>query len=432
MSLANNTNIKMGVRLKKVCSSILAILFCFSAVSCSHDNDAPIVIWTDNAEIVSYAEYFNLTHEKEKAIVLYKEQLAGSIPPSKNEIQPDIIIGSWLKNSFTRKYFSPLNYLFQEGGLLRGSFYKQILEYGSINDKFYLIPISFNLPAMMYSKKNEHLVENDQFLTLDTIKKFAGNFNVKNDNDLYSVMGFAPSWDDDFLYLVTKLNNIGYQEKGSSFLWNEKALKDTIGSIKDWTVARNTSTTAEENFKFRYLYMPNYSQVLSGKSLFAYITSDKFFTLSEVQSSGISYKWIVKDQTLPIEDDITTMGLYKKSRHKTKSERFITWFMQVETQRKLLERTEKMRLDSKNFGIAGGFSSLKEVNEKIYPVYYRQLLGNMPPEHFISVPNILPYRWESLKSKVIIPYLKESTNSDSKNEITTLETRIADWEKQYF
>ena len=91
-----------------------------------------------------------------------------------------------------------------------------------------------------------------------------------------------------------------------------------------------------------------------------------------------------------------------------------------------------MKLDTVNFGIAGGFSSLKVVNEKYYPNFYRQLLGNLPSEEYLSMPKILPHSWNNLKANVIIPYLTETTNTDSQKEPATLQERISDWTKQFF
>ena len=150
------------------------------------------------------------------------------------------------------------------------------------------------------------------------------------------------------------------------------------------------------------------------------------------QQSGLSFRWIEKDETVPIDDDIVTMGLYKDSKNAKAAEVFLSWFTNASTQEKLLKRTSDMHLDNITFGIANGFSSIKSVNENIYPTYYRQLLGNIPTGKYITTPNILPYRWPSLKEKVVIPFLSESTNTDSSANVPSLETRIAEWSKQYF
>lgn len=412
--------------------AVIAALISLLLASCKNSGSKPLIIWTDNAEIVSYVELFNATHEDISAFAVYKNEAARSLPPAKDELTPDLVVGSWLKNSATRKYFQPLDYLFQEKSLNRTLFYKQLLEYGQINDKQYLIPISFNLPAMIFSKKNEGFVKSEHFLNLEQIRTFSTAFNKKNKNGTYTAMGYAPSWDTDFMYLVTKLYGAAYHEKGTSFIWNEKAMETSISEMRQWTIARNSSTSAEQNFQFRYLYMPGYKQVATTRCLFSYTTSDKLFTLTDAQITDLSFRWIEQDNKIPVEDNILTIGLYKKSEHSAQAEEFISWFMKTETQQLLIERTEKMKLDTVNFGIAGGFSTLREVNEKFYPAFYRHLLGNMPPEQFITLPNILPYRWNSLKSNVIIPYLKDNTKTENSGAVQSLEERIAEWTKQFY
>ncbi|WP_191015451.1 hypothetical protein [Treponema zioleckii] len=94
--------------LKKIFFGLLAsVLFASTFTSCNSQTK-PVVIWTDRAEVVSYLELFNLTNEKTKAVIAYKESLADAFPPTKDEAIPDIIIGSWLKNSRLEKNFKKI------------------------------------------------------------------------------------------------------------------------------------------------------------------------------------------------------------------------------------------------------------------------------------------------------------------------------------
>ncbi|MCQ2249464.1 MAG: hypothetical protein MJZ50_10695 [Treponema sp.] len=416
----------------KILCKILSLALTALFVSCSARKDKTIIIWTNNTDVVSYVELFNATHSNAKAVVVYKKEPARSLPPAQDESTPDIIIGPWLKNSSTRKNFSPIDYLFQEKTVNRHEFYSQVIDYGRINSKQYLIPVSFNLPAIMFNSQNEGLIAFDHLLDLDQVRATATEFNKLNRSDAFTAIGYAPSWDPDFLYTATKLSGAEYREKGTSFLWEQDALADSIKFLKNWTIHSNNDTTTEQNFQFRYLYMPKYRQVAGERCLFAYTTSNRFFTLTDAQSSILSFRWLVHDNKIPVEDDIVTLGLYNASENKAAAELFIGWLFKEETQQKLIERTENMKLDSVNFGIAGGFSSLRNVNEKYYPAFYRQLLGNMPPENFLVMPNILPFRWESLKANVIIPYLVDTTSTEEKKSIPTLEERIAEWTKQFY
>lgn len=405
------------------------ILLC---ASCHNPSEKPVIIWTSCPEFASYVEVFNQSQNRTKAVVVYKEQPARSLPPAKDETPPDIVIGPWLKNASTRKHFTPIDYLFSEQQLNKSIFYPQLLDYGNIKEKQYLLPVNFNLPIMIFDSKNEKLIDENHVISLDQIRTVASTFNEKNKSDTYTAMGFAPSWDNDFLYLTAKLKGAAFRERGTSFTYDAKGILAAVTYLREWTTARDTDTTSERNFQFKYLYMPEYKQVSSGRCLFAYMTSNDFFSLTTMQQSGISYRWVCENGKVPVEDGIITMGLYKGSRNSSKAEQFISWFMKESTQESLLKHTEDMHLDNITFGITGGFSSIKSVNEKVYPLYYRGLLGNLPDENFLTTPSILPYRWPSLKEKVVIPYLTDSTNTNSLTVTHSLEERIADWSKQYF
>ncbi|MCR5217840.1 extracellular solute-binding protein [Treponema sp.] len=409
---------------------LLAALFSF--ISCSQNKRNYLVVWTDTADLASFAEDFNASHNNSKVVIVYKEKAAAALPPAADELQPDIVIASWLMNSSIRKHFASLDFMFKSGLLNKDDFYPQILEYGTIDDKQYLIPFSFNLPMVIYSSANEYLLQDEHLLTLEHMEKISSEFNKKNDSGTYTAMGYAPGWDSTFLYEATKLNGAAYAERGRSFIWNEKAVNKTIDQMKNWTTTFNTDTTTEKNFQFRYLFMPKHRQISTGRSLFASIKSNEFFKLDESQSEGINFRWLAAEGKIPIEDDIVSIGLYKATRHTNEAEVFISWLLNEKTQKHLIERKLSMKLDTTTFGLANGFSSIKATNENYYPVYYRQLLGSLPGEKNLVVPDILPYRWNSIKEKIILPYLEECVTTDSKKQPDSLKTRIENWNKQFY
>jgi hypothetical protein len=70
---------------------------------------------------------------------------------------------------------------------------------------------------------------------------------------------------------------------------------------------------------------------------------------------------------------------------------------------------------------------MKTVTEHIFPQYYSKLLGHMPPEDYLSPPNILPRYWMTLKERVLLPYLRERIRSPSPEDTRPLNHRINDW-----
>lgn len=413
-------------------------LFAFGAAAvllllcgCSDAYEKPLIIWTDRPEIVSYVELFNVQEEHVKAVVVYKERLANSLPPAKDEQRPDVVIGSWLKNSHIKKNFSPLNALFSEKDVDPRSLYDSLVEYGTANGRQYLLPVSFNLPVMIFSLRNAELIPDDYMLSPDEIRDAAAKFNVKNARGFYTNMGYAPSWEPEFLYTVAKLNGAHFKEKGSAFVWDSDSLAKTVSYINDWTSHVNGSTTTEQDFAFKYLYTPKYRQVDSGRCLFAYSNSSRLFSISYEQLGSIDFRWIQKDMQIPVEDAIVMAGIYRHSYNGMAAKRFLLWLLNTETQKTLLSRSAAMHLNTASFGIAGGFSSIREVNERLFPAYYLNLIGNLPPETALQAPQSFPSRWTSLKERIILPYLAEATKTDSKKTVQPIDARISTWLKQF-
>jgi hypothetical protein len=108
---------------------------------------------------------------------------------------------------------------------------------------------------------------------------------------------------------------------------------------------------------------------------------------------------------------------------------FTQWFFLDDTQRHLMEVSREKRLTETFFGIGNGFSALRTVTEHIFPQFYPNLLGHMPPEDFLSPPNILPRSWTAIKDRVILPYLHDRIRNESRNTIRSLERRLSDWSR---
>ena len=89
------------------------LFFSLFLVACDEKTqEQRLVIWTDCPEFSQYIELFNKTHKDNSAILVYKENPALSLPAQKDEVVPDIIIGSWLRNENTTKYFKQLDSIF--------------------------------------------------------------------------------------------------------------------------------------------------------------------------------------------------------------------------------------------------------------------------------------------------------------------------------
>ena len=391
-----------------------------------------IVIWTSCREFAQYIELFNRQHKDNCAILVYKENPALSLPPAKDENPPDIIVGSWLRTDAPQKSFKSLDYLFDTKKLTSDIFYPQLLEAGKRKKVQYLLPVSFNLPAVIFSTENKELIPESYVLSLEQIRSTASAFNTKNKKDAYTKIGFTPLGNTDFLYLTAKIKGADFREEKGEITWNGQAMLNAISFLKDWVNTENTSAQAEEDFTFKYLFMPYYRQVSSGRTWYAYTTSDNLFKILKEQELSVDYRWVVENNSIFIEDSCTLMGIYEDAANQVGATEFISWFFQSENQRKILESKELLNLETDMFGIAGGFSSLRDVTEHILPVFYTQLLTNLPPAQMLTVPNQLPARWESYRTLVVEPYIKDSVTLEEGQPQPDHHDYEKEWRKKVF
>ena len=403
----------------------------FFLAGCKQNEEKRIAIWTASSEFAPYIEFFNETHSQ-KAILVYKENPASALSLRTDEQEADIVIGPWLKNEKTKKYFYPTNFIFRKKLLDASIFYPIFLKSGEFSKRQYLLPVSFNLPVMIFASENSELIANNYTITFDQIKSAGTAFNKQSKNGAYTRMGFALQSSNDFLYLATKIRGVDFAEtKNGDFTWNEESLAETVDYLKEWISSSNGSVQTESDFVYKYLSESDDKRVTSGRTLFAYTTSDRLFQMPKNQLEKIDYRWIQMDDALPVEDSMIMLGIPRTSKNKPGAAEFISWFFDVQTQRALLTRTASMNLNLTKFGIADGFSSLKEVNDFILPSHYTKLLSNVPQSGQFILFERKPAHWEEIKRTVIIPYIKDAiTTENNSRKILTIDERYTDWKKQ--
>jgi ABC-type glycerol-3-phosphate transport system substrate-binding protein len=391
--------------------------------ACSGGGGNAAVLWTDKPEFAFYAEMFNAGQDRYKVEVHYFESPAQLLTETRDF--PDIAAASWLKSASTRALFRPLDDLFRKETISESSFYPKLLALGNIENKQYLLPVSFNIPALIFARTYGQTPSNPFTIDMAEIMERGKAFNEES-SGVYTRMGFSPSWDDEFLFITAALFNTGFRE-ASPIAWDPLALERAIIRIQQWITHANTSIQAEDDFAFKYLYDPPEKLVSEGRILFSYMDSQKFFTQAEEHRANLDFRWIAEKEVIPLDEGSVYLGILKKGRAKKAAVAFTQWFFQEDTQRMLLESSKERRLMETSFGIGGGFSGLRTVTEQIFPRFYPSLLGHMPPESFLSPPAILPRNWMSVKERVILPYLHDRIRGQSHEEIRSLERRITDW-----
>jgi ABC-type glycerol-3-phosphate transport system substrate-binding protein len=388
--------------------------------SCGAERGKAAVLWTGRPEFAVYADRFNSAQDLYKVEVRYIDSPAQEL--TQTDDYPDIVTGNWLKSAATRTLFIPLDGLFKNETLSGDDFYPKLLTLGKIENRQYLLPVSFNIPALVFVRDKGGLISNPFTIGLEEIKRLGMEYNQET-GGIYSRMGFSPAWNDEFLFLTAKLFNSGFRED-SPLAWDSWALEEAVIYNQKWIEEANTGFQQVDDFTFKYFYDPPAKLLLSGHILFTYMGSAELFTMAQERRSALDFRWIVEGSSIPLNEDTVYYGICKGGKARKAAEAFTQWFFNSETQLLLLESGWNQRMNESSFGIGGGFSALRSVTEQIFPRFYPGLVGHIPPEDYLAPPNVLPHNWTALKEKVLLPYMHDRIRRES---VSPLERRINDW-----
>jgi len=415
--------------MKKIFFAAVAVAVCAACFSsCKNAEDSIAVIWTDRIDCIAYCEAFNSVQDRYKIAVSYKENPADAL--TRTSEVPDIVIGPWLRGDAARVKFIKIDDLLSEKKINPAVFYPSLLKLGNVEGRQYLLPVSFNLPTVIFSASQKNAIKTNFTLSLEEMQELSAAYNKKSGTE-YTKMGFSPRWDTNFLYVTAQGLNVSFEETKTLFSWDDRTLQDVISYTRRWSNEVNTDAASEDEFKFKYLYDPPYTLITSGRCLFWYLPSNELFSLNHEKLKLLDYRWMNYNGRTPLQDDLIYAGICKKARNKAAARAFFLWFFNEESQKKMIERSQADNMIVPSFGLAGGFSSLRNVTENIFPVYYPLLLKHLPQTDDFSVPHILPHNWELLKKEIIFPYLKDQTQpSGAAEKPVTLSRYISDWYKK--
>lgn len=158
----------------------IVFLLCLCAAgltACRSPEDSIAVIWTNSTDFITYCEAFNTAQDKYKITVSYKENPAEALIETTKG--PDIVVGPWLKGEASRVKFAKIDGLLSEKKMNPAIFYPSLIKLGNVNGKQYLLPVSFNLPTIIFSSMHKNLVETNFTLSLEEIKTLAAAYGKK-------------------------------------------------------------------------------------------------------------------------------------------------------------------------------------------------------------------------------------------------------------
>ncbi|WP_455381194.1 hypothetical protein [Salinispira pacifica] len=389
--------------------------------SCASSDQNTAILWTNQPEFAAYAETFNAQQDRYRVLLVYKANPAVDIATTSE--RPDLVVGEYLRSQRVRRSFSSLNGLIGAQKIDPASFYAEALKTGRWGGDQLLLPVSFDLPAVMFRKGAVPAGDDSFFVSLPELKKLAKPFN-KEENGSYVQLGFSPHWSGDFLYSFARLSGADFREDANGKpVWNAAALNGALEAVHTWIDESNGGSEADTAFKDRYVYEPPEVLLAQHRIEFAYVDATSYFQTAESKRQDLDFRWIAADGRVPVLENMVFAGIPSRARHRRAAEAFLTWFFQRKTQAKLLEENRLKQITT--FGISDGFSALSTVNELDMPHQYPQLIGHLPTDFNLLFPPALPRNWRQIKDEVVKPWLVAAAGT--KEPSASLEEQIKSW-----
>lgn len=398
-------------------------------------------LMTDRPEFAAYAELFNAQQSRYRIQIVYQKHPAAAVQQgSKLGAECDLVAGPFLNSPDSLASFHSLKPLFQSEKrteskdlsfplLEKEAFYQNLLEMGEDSTGVQrLLPLSFNLPALIYQEKNRNAQKEVFSLNLESIQEESAAYNLEDDDSLEK-MGFSPLWNPEVLYVKTGLFHTNFRSSADrKIVWEQDHLEKTIDFIREWIASVNGGFDMEQDFIDTFLYDPPVKLLSEGRILFSYFTLRDFFHLDPERRSSLDLRWMARNDSIPVADDVLYIGMLSGAEAKPAAEAFLLWLLSIDSQKKILESSSFKRL--RTFGIAEGLSSLRAVNENVLPQYYPSLVGHIPPESYLDFPAALAPKWDLLKQEIIVPWLLEQSSRDQTPEEEELQGNIDRWYRQ--
>lgn len=399
-----------GVLVRQAAIALVALAL---SCACAGQESTVIRLVTNRPEFAGYVELFSQERPEYRLELVYAEDPRQSL---QDRVPPDIVVAERLACREYLVRFDPLDDLFRRGGLRRSSFYAGSLELGVADGRQRTLPISLDLPAVVFKESPSTDLPNGIVLEYTDVRAKGADYNSKSAGR-YTRVGFSPLWNTSFLTTVAVLGPPAYEgNQDCRLVWRNPELTAQVDMLRSWVRDVNGGAPAQQEFADRYLYEPFTELLRRGRILFYYVSSSELFKLGASRLEGLDYRWLSVDDRIPVLSNAASMGVPREARHKKAARVFLRWFFSVESQNAILAESSAGKMRGEAFGIAGGLSALPEVNERALAKYHPLLIGHIPTPEFLRFPQALPADWEDIRDTLVRPWLREAVTRSSDPE----------------
>ncbi|NNM67559.1 MAG: hypothetical protein HKM06_06085, partial [Spirochaetales bacterium] len=134
----------------KSLASAALVLTTLVLSSCQPVNPRVSTLWTNIPDIPGYVENFNASQTQWQILIRYKADPARELRTP--GIKADLVISRNLDSRTFRSKWTSMSFLFERGGVAKSEFYPDLLNLGSDGGTPLLLPLSFDLPIVVFKK----------------------------------------------------------------------------------------------------------------------------------------------------------------------------------------------------------------------------------------------------------------------------------------
>ncbi len=390
---------------RRVLLPLAAAAAAAALASCGLLSEPAVRLLTNRPEFAAYAEIFNARQGDFLVEVGWRDSPAQAVRDGE---AADLVIGDSLAVADVMDRLDPLSDVIKAGRIDPAAIYPGLLAMGSRDNRPLLLPLAFDLPAVVMARTPASGELPAMMLPLATMRTMADGFTTQGKGGGLATVGFPPLWDPDFLLLVARLYGTRPRAgKAGAFTWDPEPLDQAVAFMRSWVTEDDGGKNSELAFIKRNLTRQPWDRLLAaGKVRFAVVPFTEYAALPEEKRRDLEFRWLAQDGRVPVLDDAVFAGVPRAARNKRGARAFLEWLAKLETQRSLLEVNHSSRLGV--LGVCGGLSAFTALNEKDLPEQRPLLLGHVPPQDALSFPDPLPARWDEARSAVVLPWLTEA------------------------
>jgi hypothetical protein len=382
-----------------------------------------VQLLTNRAEMAAYVDRFNAVQSETRVEIAYQETPFQAVLDG---AAGDVVIGEWLASPAIMDRMDGLGDIVKPGKIDPSWFYAKLLAMGSRDNRPFLIPVSFSLPAVVFLRTDPELPS--MFMPLNQLQKMSKDYTRKGSSGSLAAVGFSPLWGApaDFLSASALLFGARFRPGRNGLpAFDLDGVRKTVDFARGWLAQADGGWAADDSFSSRNFVQPWYKLLSApGKIRFALVPFASLFALPQEKRRDFDYRWLSLENQIPVLDNALFAGVLRSSRNKKGARSFLQWFCSLATQQSLLNVNQSRRIGV--FGVTDGFSALKSINEKELPQKYPLVLGHIPQEGLLAFPETLPDNWVRLRDGVVRPWIVAAVEGQESQE---LDKTLEGWQK---